>query len=77
MRAVAVLGAYWAEGLYRLQFLRSVAGRCGRGIGRDDFAASWIAKTDGALRGGFFRVWSLILAVYAFYIGPYVAGHFG
>ncbi len=41
------------------------------------FAASWIAKTDGALRGWFFRLWPLTLAVYAFYIGPYVAGHFG
>ena len=40
-------------------------------------AVSSVARTDGALRVWLLRLWPLTLLAYAFYIGPYVAGHFG
>lgn len=40
-------------------------------------AVSWIGRENGALRWWVLRLWPLTLVIYAFYIGPYVAGHFG
>lgn len=40
-------------------------------------AASYVGRVDGVLRVWILRLWPLTLLVYAFYIGPYVVGHFG
>ena len=40
-------------------------------------AASYVGRVDGVLRVWVLRLWPLTLLVYAFYIGPYVVGHFG